>query len=301
MKILCVGRIAYDITIPTNEYPIENEKYQVIEKVEGIGGSAAIAACLLSKWNTEVLLSGVIGSDQYGTKIKETLQRIHMETRYVETNYEKATNTSFIICNSVGQTRTIFNLDDQTLFLKKYDVDLAPDIIFVDGKEYMASKAILEKNPRAISIIDAGSTTNETIELAKRVKYIVCSKSFAENLTNMKVDYKNTTTLVDIYQKLKHKYPNAEIIITLEEKGALYCINNQIKVMPGLNVIPKDTTGAGDIFHGAFVYGLANGFDLEKTIRYANIAGGLSTLSIGSFASIPALEDVVNYDEKKQA
>lgn len=301
MKILCVGRIAYDITMPMSEYPIENEKYQVVEKVEGIGGSAAIAACLLSKWNTDVMLAGVIGSDQYGTKIKETLQQLHMETRYIETNYEKTTNTSFVICNQAGQTRTIFNLDDQNLFFKKYDVDLAPDMILVDGKEYMASKAILEKNPRAISIIDAGSATNETIELAKRVKYIVCSKSFAESVSNITVDYKNTTTLVNIYQKLKHKYPNAEIIITLEEKGALYCMNNQIKVMPGLNVIAKDTTGAGDIFHGAFVYGLANGFDLEKTIRYANIAAGLSTLSIGSFASIPSLEDVIGYDENKQA
>lgn len=301
MKILCVGRVAYDITAVVNGFPEENEKYNIAKKVEGIGGSAAIAACLLSKWKQEVYLSGVIGSDQFGTKIKETMQRIGMDTRLIETNYEKNTAMSFILCNESGQTRTIFNMDDDTLFLKKYDYDFTPDIILIDGYEYAAAKAVLEKNPRSISVIDAGAATNEIINLCKRVNYIVCSKTFAEYVTGVQIDYQNTQTLVSVYQTLKSKFSNAEIIITLEEKGALYCINNQIKVMPGLNIIGRDTTGAGDIFHGAFVYGLANNFDLEKTIRYANIAGGLSVLNIGSFASIPELGDVQSYDAGKKA
>ena len=69
--------------------------------------------------------------------------------------------------------------------------------------------------------------------------------------------------------------------------------------MPGLKVNAIDTTGAGDIFHGAFTYGIANGFDMEKTIMLANIAGGLSVQKMGSRLSVPSLSEVLDYYAKK--
>jgi Sugar kinases, ribokinase family len=51
--------------------------------------------------------------------------------------------------------------------------------------------------------------------------------------------------------------------------------------MPGLKVDVVDSTGAGDIFHGAFTYGLINGFSIEKCVAFANIAGGLSCTKMG--------------------
>jgi sugar/nucleoside kinase (ribokinase family) len=62
--------------------------------------------------------------------------------------------------------------------------------------------------------------------------------------------------------------------------------------MPALKVEAKDTTGAGDIFHGAFVYGLSKGFDIEKIVKYANIAAGISVTRIGARQSIPGLNEV---------
>ena len=63
--------------------------------------------------------------------------------------------------------------------------------------------------------------------------------------------------------------------------------------MPPYKVEPKDTTGAGDIFHGAFVYGLCQNYNLEKTIKIASIAAALSVTKIGSKQSMPELEDVM--------
>ena len=115
----------------------------------------------------------------------------------------------------------------------------------------------------------------------------------------MKFDFNNPQSLVNVYTKLQNKYPNANIVVTLEEHGALYQVNNQIKIMPGLKCNAVDTTGAGDIFHGAFVYGLANGFDMEKIITLANIAGGLSVQKMGSRLSVPTLSEVLDYYTKK--
>ena len=70
--------------------------------------------------------------------------------------------------------------------------------------------------------------------------------------------------------------------------------------MPSIKVQAQDSTGAGDIFHGAFTYGIANKFDIEKALRYANIAGAISVTRVGGRFSIPSLEEVESkYDALK--
>ena len=131
-----------------------------------------------------------------------------------------------------------------------------------------------------------------------KVNYIVCSKAFAEAATKMSIDYNNTSTLVNVYDELRNKYDHQNIVVTLEEHGAMYMVDNQIKISPALKVDAVDTTGAGDIFHGAFCYGIANGYPLEKAIKYGNIAAGLSCQTMGARLSVPKLDDVVKIYEK---
>ena len=201
--------------------------------------------------------------------------------------------------NKKNGLRTVFNVATEHPPLKKYNYEFVPDIILTDGHDYGASQNAITKFPEAITIIDAGRVTQELLELCKYIKYIVCSKGFAETVTGLKFDYTKPQSLVNIYNKLQNKYPNSTIVVTLEEHGALYQAGNQIKIMPGLKVNAIDTTGAGDIFHGAFTYGIANGFDMEKTIMIANIAGGLSVQKMGSRLSIPSLSEVLDYYAKK--
>ena len=299
MKVLVIGHSSYDISCPVEEYPVENTKYRLEENVMCGGGPAGNAAFLLGKWGVETYYAGVVGSDDYGSKIKKELQTANVNVDHLETNYEKPTSISFIMINKKNGSRTLFNIAGERPTLKKTDFTMDPDIILIDGHEYNASLAALNKYPNAISIIDAGRITPELKELCKYCKYIVCSKGFAETITKTKIDYSNPNSLVQIYTQLKNNYPKAEIVVTLEDKGCLYAINNEIKIMPGLKVTPIDTTGAGDIFHGAFAYGLSKGYDLEKIIRYANITAGLSVTKIGARLSIPSLIEVSNYYNEK--
>ena len=299
MKVLCIGHSSWDITVPVDDYPIENTKYRYNEKYAAGGGPAGNAAYLLGKWGVDTVIATSIGSDDFGTKIKKEFQDVNINTDYVETSYDKDTSFSFILVNKKNGYRTVFNVDTEHPPLKKLTYEFTPDIVFVDGHDYGASQNALSKFPQAISVIDAGRVTQELIELCKYIKYIVCSKGFAETVTGLKFDFNNPQSLVNVYSKLQNKYPNAIIVVTLEEHGALYQVNNQIKIMPGLKCQVVDTTGAGDIFHGAFVYGLANGFDMEKIITLANIAAGLSVQKMGSRLSIPNLSDVLDYYTKK--
>ena len=299
MKVLCIGHSSWDMTVPVDDYPIESTKYRFNEKYQMGGGPASNAAYLLGKWGIDTVIATVVGSDDFGTKIKKEFQDLNMSTDYIETTYDKDTSFSFILINKKNGNRTVFNVATEHPMLKKYNYEFTPDIILTDGHDYGASQNAISKNPNAISVIDAGRITPELLELCKYVKYIVCSKGFAETVTNLKFDYNNPQSLVNIYNKLQNKYPNSIIVVTLEEHGALYQSGNQIKIMPGLKCDAIDTTGAGDIFHGAFVYGLANNFDIDKTITLANIAAGLSVQKMGSRLSMPTLSEVLDYYSKK--
>lgn len=299
MKVLCIGHASYDISCPVDDYPTENVKYRLNEVYEAGGGPASNGAYLLGKWGVETYFSGAVGSDDYGNKIRKELESANVNTEYLETSYEKNTSVSFILINKKSGSRTLFNISKDYPQLRKFEYTIEPDILYVDGHEYNATMAALNKYPNAISVIDAGRPTAEVLEICKHIKHIVCSLSFAEAVTKIKADFNNPTTLVNIYATLKKKYPNSVIVVTLEDKGALYSIDDQIKVMPGIKTETKDTTGAGDIFHGAYVYGLACNFNLEKVITYANIAAGISVSKYGSRLSIPGLNEVINYYNQK--
>jgi len=300
MTILSIGRTSYDITCPVEEYPVEGTKYLLNEKIESGGGTAANVAYLLGKWGEISYFAGVIGSDDYGTKIKKDLEQVMVRTDLMEVSYDVGTPLSIILVNKKQSTRTRFDVVGESQpNLKKYEYTITPDVIFSDGKEYNATINALNKFPNAISIVDAGRVTRDLLELCKFVKYIVCSKGFAEAVSGLKIDYNNSSSLVNVYRKLKQRYPNNEIIVTLENMGAMYPINGEIRVMPGIKTDVVDPSAAGDIFHGAFAYCLANNFDIEKAVTYSNIAAGLSVGKMGGRTSIPTIKEVISYYNQK--
>ncbi len=292
IRALCIGQSSYDISIVVDEYPKEGTKERFINKIGCGGGSAANCAYLLAKWGFGTTFAGVIGNDIYGNRIKKEFDTVKIDSRYIETSFEKDTAISFIIIDKSTQASTVFNIADEYVKLKKYDFDFTPDIIMTDGHDSYASKVTLQKYPKAISVLDASRVTPEILELGKYVNYIICSEKFATTVAGSPIDFNKTASLANVYYKLKAKFLKADIIITLGDKGALYCLNNQIKVSPALKVPISDPTGVKDIFTGAFCYIIANGGDIEKAVKYANIASGISMNTIGTRLSIPSVETV---------
>jgi len=299
MNILCVGHITYDTTFPTDSFPKENTKVRYHEKTECAGGPAAVAAFLLGKWGQDVSIAGLLGNDEYGKKIKNEFSLNRVNTKYLDLDGQIDTSHSLILANRTSGSRTILMYVPKHASLKPFNPNEKPDIILLDGSEYEASKELLKKYPDAITVIDADRDKKEVIELAKEVKHLVCSQSFAEKVTGIKIDFNNKLTLVQNYNKMESMFKN-NIVITLEANGLLYKYNNQIKIIPSVKVKTVDSTGAGDIFHGAFVYGIANKFEYEKILKFASLAAALSVTRVGSYKSIPTLEEMNDvYDEIK--
>ena len=293
MKILVIGHAAYDITMAVDKFPKENTKNRIDNRVECGGGPAANAAYLLGKWGLDVSFAGIVGADEYGKKIKSELESVNVDTKYLQFSDEFNTTNSFIVANKENGSRTIFTYRDKKMAMDKIELDFNPDIILFDGQEVEVTNKLLEEYPKAISIIDAGRPTEEIVNLAKKVDYLVCSKEFAEKVSN--IIMANNDQYIEVYNYMKNEFKN-EVVITLEDKGCLYQSNNQIKIMPSLNVNAIDTTGAGDIFHGAFTYGIAKKYPLETILKIANVAGALSVTKVGSKYSIPEKDEIKEYE-----
>lgn len=291
MKVICIGHAAYDITIPVEKFIEENTKNRLEGILECGGGPANNAAYLLAKWGLDVTFVGAVGKDEYGNAIKEELESVNIDTRYLQFSDKYKTTSSFIIANMQTGSRTILTYRSNKLKMEDIDIDFTPDIILVDGQEVELSTKIINQNPNAISIIDAGRATEEIIELSKIIDYVVCSKDFAEAVSECKFDFETPESLKIIYNRLKEKFKGT-VIITLEDKGCMYENNGEIKIVPSLKVEPLDTTGAGDIFHGAFTYGIASNMELEEILKFSNVVAGLSTTRLGSKNSIFSLEEI---------
>lgn len=301
-KILCIGHSAYDVTMQTDGYPQENIKYHVISKTECGGGPAANAAYLISKWGaTNTYYMGVIGSDLYGKRIIEEFLENDMPLDYVQALQNGETHVSMIIANIRNGSRTIFTYSAKNLKmdLERINFPTDVDVILTDGHELDASIKAFKANPNAITIIDAGRLSQNNIILGQMVDYLVCSKDFAEDHTNLKIDINNPDTLTKMFKELEKTFTN-QIIITLGENGSLYKKDNEVVIVPTIKVKALDTTGAGDIYHGAFTYAISNGYSIYDAMKIGSIAGALSVTKLGSRPSIPTLEEVlVEYDKLK--
>ncbi len=295
MKIICVGQSAYDITLPVDGYPEENKKYKINEKIECGGGSVNNASYLLGLWNANVMLVSSIGNDSYGQKIKKEQESVTVDTTYLKEIDGVETTTSFIINNRQNGSRTIITNKNPLMKIDE-DINIFGDVILLDGNEEDIAKKIIHANPKAIKIIDAGSLKKSTIDLSKLCDYIVCSNDFAKEYSNINFDYQDTESIKRAYDIIQKDF-NGKLIITLESHGSVVKIDDNFYFVPSIKVNSVDSTGAGDIYHGAFTYFIANNYPLLQTIHYANIAGALSVTKLGSKASVPTKDEVLNYHE----
>lgn len=298
IKAICLGHATYKITIRTDNMPVVGKNIRYEHKDKCGSGTSATVAYLLAKWGIETTFAGVIGNDNYGQEIRKELDSVNIDTRNLETTYENDTDLEITLINNTNNEVTQFTLADNMTYLKKLNFDFSPDLLILDGHDIPAAKAVLAQFPKAISVLYAKNLNANILELCKKVNFVICSKEFAEGLSGVVIDYENPNTLVDVYDKIKRKYEKTQVIVNLGENGALYCINSQIKVSPALKTENKDNSKRDDFFIATFIYQIANGSDIEKSIKFANIMSSLAVTTIGSRTNIPTLEEVQKLYEK---
>jgi sulfofructose kinase len=293
MDVLCIGHAAYDVILPLAHFPVEDRKYALPHKRECGGGPAANAAFLLAKWGSASMFMGQLGDDVYGRTVIKELEEAGVDLSLLQINPSCPTPYSTILVNTRSGSRTILNVRQPPQPLKsiaRLNAEQSPRVLLMDGHEPEASLKALELFPHAVSILDAGSVKEGTLRLASQVDYLIASESFA--LEHCQIHSLNSDTVASFCLQKLQQLGKGQIVITMGGQGLLYWTEGKTKSLSAYPVNALDTTGAGDVFHGAFAYGVLHGYSLLDNLRFSSAAAALSVQSLGGRISIPELDQV---------
>ncbi len=291
VEALCIGHACWDIGFILDGYPAEDSKAETQWLVESGGGPAANAAWLLARWGAPTALAALVGDDDYGARARRELEQAGVDCRLVEVRPGHATPVSAILINRVNGSRTICNRKLPVRLALSPDrfSGLNPRLLLFDGHEPEASLAAMQAFPSAIMVLDAGSRREGTQVLAQRADYLVCSQRFAEQAAGKSASRENWRACVRRVRELNGKVA----VVTLGQRGLIFDDGSHQEQLPALPVTAVDTTGAGDLFHGAFAYALLQKMDLRDALRLATVTAGLSVQRFGGRPSAPGLPAVL--------
>jgi sulfofructose kinase len=296
IEVLCIGHAAYDLFLPLEGFPEENRKYSLEETLESAGGPACNAASLLGLWGAGCAFAGIVGDDPNGKRVLEDLSSAGVDTRLVALREGFSTPLSVILTNTNSGTRTILNrkksgfaLDTLSFVEAASKAGWRPRILLFDGHELDASLAAMDLFPGAVTILDAGSFRKGTEVLSARVDYLVASERFGREATGAG-DLREEAELERCLSGLSGM-SRGIVALTLGERGCVYKARGNSGRVEALKARAVDTTAAGDIFHGAFAYGLLRGKTFIGSLGLATAAAGLSVERPGGRASIPSRDE----------
>jgi len=277
-------------------YPGLDEKVNITSfSVQG-GGPVPTAMAALSRLGAKVAFAGKAGDDYEGRLICSELEKYDVNTDYMMVDKKSKSLKAFIWVDKHSGKRTVA-LDqtkmnpvrpDELTFLNKVSFRyLHLDGRDMDANIFLAKRA---KNTGSQIILDVGSLRDKIEKLLSYVDYLVVSKKFA-------YDYTGTEDLIQACLKLKEIGFKC-VVITLSEKGCLWADSDKINYFQGFKIDAVDTTGAGDVFHGAFIFGLLKKWKMGKIIEFASACAALKCKKIGGREGIPSLKEVKSFLRK---
>ena len=284
MNVIVIGKPRIDVTEIVDNFPLEGKDKKITKRIISNGGISVYVACMLAKWGINVYYSGVVGGEEEGIKLKSKLEEYHIDTKFVEVNYETKTNKNYSVLNESNGTRTNIIFDNEQ-FLTKHKFDFDPDYIIVDGTDMVGAIGASNNYPNAKMIMLANVVSKEYYNLSKRCTYVVASENFASALTKIAINYNKSKTLVDVMQKIQG-LENAKYTLNLLNHGTLYVKDRQVKYIPKIEVKPVDNLMMEAAFLGAFCYGIISDLDMDVIGKICNMACYKASEKLGTIDNI---------------
>jgi len=290
------GICALDYLSILDPYPGLDEKVNVVSSSVQGGGPVPTAMATMAKLGAGVAFTGKIGNDYEGMVIRSELEKFGVDVDYLLKDEKVKSLKAFIWVDKNSGKRTVALDKIRMKAVTPKEISFLKDISFrylhLDGRDIDASIFLAKKAKKDGSevILDLGSLRENLEELFPLVDYLVVSKKFA-------CDYTQLEDLSQACLELK-KIGFKCVVITLSEKGCVWTDVDKVNYFPGFKIEVVDTTGAGDVFHGAFVFGLLKKWKMEKIIEFASACAALKCRKLGGREGIPSLKDVYKFLKK---
>ncbi len=297
MLVVGIGQCSWDCLAVADRYPPANSKCEVRHWQEQGGGPVATALVALSRFGVPGRFLGVVGDDTEGEKIRSCLQREGIETVGLVTRKHASSQKAFIAIENTAGSRTIFwqRPTGSPLLPEELPRDFLDGCSFLhlDGlmKDVSLSAASQARDKGIPVMLDAGSSRPGMEALANSCDYLVAAERFA-----LEMGWDGT---MEGFQSFAARFSSAVVTVTLGERGSITRHGRETFALPAFPAVTVDTTGAGDVFHGGYLFGLLQGLSLEDTIRFASAAAALKCGRIGGRAGIPDVASVLRFLDDK--
>lgn len=254
------------------------------------GGSAATTMATVAMMGAQARFFGRVGDDDFGRFILGTLKDLRVDTGVVSIERGKVSPVSLVHVDELTRQRRITFTRGSVTPLSPRDLPrgLLDDaaVLCIDGYQPALQAAIAEKaREKGITVIlNAGHMGGGMGELLSLSDIVIGSERFATELAP-------SDEIETSLREITRLGPRIAVI-TLGDAGAMALEGTKLVQQEPIDVFVADTTGAGDVFCGAFAYATVKGWPLEKALPFANAAAGLTCRALGAQSGLPTLEEV---------
>lgn len=291
-----VGYSCVDKICTVEDFPIEDGSTHVLSREIQGGGAVATAVVAASKLGVSSVFVGNIGNDSISDEIIRLFKEDGICTDYLIRRNDCYGLESVVMVNPENGSRTKFPQRDFNPLIR-WDNDIinligSADVLHLDGTNYgnaIAAAEIAKENGVLVSL-DGCSMQKENDKnkvLAGMADILIMNSRYPLKISE-KTNYNEALLEIASWGQKK------VIGCTLGDGGSKFIINGEVVDFPSCPANKVvDTTGCGDVFHGAFLNAYVRGMKLEQCIKFASVAASYKCAFHGGRAGIPNMETVL--------
>jgi sulfofructose kinase len=288
--VVGVGLNATDTVLLAPHFPEYAGKAPFIEEIMSPGGQVASAMVTCQRLGLRAKYIGAVGDDQRGAIQMRSLIEENVNVDHVQLRRGCPNQSAYIIVDQRTGERTVFWRRDDCLRIDPSQI--APGqitcarLLHIDGHDTAAVEraARIARQAGMPVTVDVDTIYHGFERVLENVDYLVGSSEFPLQWTNERDPFR-------ALEMIQQEYDMKVAAMTLGAYGALAYSEGRFCYSPAFVVSCVDTTGAGDVFHGAFCYAVLEGFSLEETLEFSNAMAALNCTVLGARGGIARSAD----------
>ena len=288
--VVGVGLNATDTLLLLPHFPPYAGKIPFNQEILSPGGQVASAMVACAKLGLRVKYIGTVGDDERGRVQLESLQGSGIDLSDVQVRKGCPNQTAYILIDQKTGERTVLWSRPDCLRLDPSEITdeqiTSARLLHIDGHDTPAvAKAARIAREHGIPVtVDVDTIYHGFDEVLQHVDYLVASSEFP-------VQWTNEPHPLRALEQIQKKYGMKVAAMTLGAHGSLALVDGQFVYSPAFVVNCVDTTGAGDVFHGAFCYAVLEGLPMRESLDLANAMAALNCTEIGARGGIKTLDE----------
>jgi sulfofructose kinase len=289
--VVGVGLNATDTLILVPRFPAYAGKAPFDEEMISPGGQVASAMVACSRLGLRTKYIGTIGDDERGRVQWESLQSTGVNLDHVQRRKDCPNQSAYIIVDRSTGERTVFWSRPECLAMEPSEITpeqiTCARLLHIDGHDTRAvahAAAIAHRHGIPVTV-DVDTIYHGFDRVLPFVDYLIANSDFPSNWTGRTDPFR-------ALESLQQEYGMKVAAMTLGSHGSLARAEGRYYYSPGFVVDCVDTTGAGDVFHGAFCYAVLQGMAMPDALEFSNAMAALNCTALGARGGIQGLAEI---------